>query len=90
MSESDQSKLAARVKKHRTENRLKNELSVNRQNFRRSQLLATNTPVAEKMRKDAAERKRMQRLREKEGNVGRRMSGRGAELQGKSYHHHSH
>ena len=91
MSESSKGKEAELVK--RAEKGLKKDLNVMKQNFRRSQLLATDTPEAEKMRRAATERKRLQRLREieernvrlreiEERNV-RRRSERGRELPGK-------
>ena len=54
-------------------NKLRKDFNVMKQNFRRSQILATNTPEAEKMRRDASERKRMQRLRDKEKRKCRRI-----------------
>ena len=48
-----------RMRKYRAENK-------DRSQVKRSKLLASGTPVAEKMRKDAAERKRLQRWRAKE------------------------
>lgn len=79
--------VAERVGKHRLENKLKTELSMMKQQMKRSQLLASGTPEAERMRKEAAERKRRQRMREKEEkdepNVVRRMSAdRGMEMPG--------
>ena len=47
MSESSKGKEAELVK--RAEKGLKKDLNVMKQNFRRSQLLATDTPEAEKM-----------------------------------------
>jgi len=57
---------AERMKKYRAENKQKCDLTNLKQNFRRSQLLGSGTPEGEKMRKAAAERKRLQRSREKE------------------------
>ena len=87
--------VAERVGKHRLENKLKTELTMMKQQMKRSQLLASGTPEAEKMRKEAAERKRRQRMREKEEkaeeNVVRRMSAdRGMEMPGNSYSPHNH
>ena len=57
---------AERMKKYRAENKQKCDLTNLKQNFRRSQLLGSGTPEGEKMRKAAAERKRLQKSREKE------------------------
>ena len=57
---------AERMKKYRAEIKQKCDLTNLKQNFRRSQLLGSGTPEGEKMRKAAAERKRLQRSREKE------------------------
>ena len=55
---------AERMKKYRAENKQKCDLTNLKQNFRRSQLLGSGTPEGEKMRKAAAERKRLQRSSE--------------------------
>ena len=57
---------AERMRKHREENKLKNELTNVKQQMRRSRILASGTPEADRMKKEAAERKRLQRMRAKE------------------------
>ena len=92
MSESKNAKSGAeRMRKHREENKLRNELSVAKQHLRRSQILASGTEEADRMKKKAAERKRLQRLRAKEkvaagGEADGRVSGpgRGMETPGGS------
>ena len=68
---------AERCAKYRTENQEKFQLVAAMQQFKRCKELASGTPEAEKMRKAAAMRKRMQRMRAKESS-GRIVTG-GAE-----------
>ena len=62
---------AARAQKYRSENKEKNSLVMAIQNLKRSKLLHSGTPEAEKMRKAATLRKQLQRQRDREGE-GRR------------------
>ena len=55
-----------RVAKYREENKRATELATRKSNFKRTQLLASGTPEAAKLREKAAARKRLQREREKE------------------------
>ena len=60
---------AERMRKYRAENKLRSDLTVAKQSLKRSQIMAIGTPEGNKMRKDAAERKRLQRMRSKGGAV---------------------
>ena len=55
-----------RVAKYRKENKRATELATRKSNFKRTQLLASGTPEAAKLREKAAARKRLQREREKQ------------------------
>ena len=55
-----------RVAKYREENKRATELATRKSNFKRTQLLASGTPEAAKLREKAAARKRLQREREKQ------------------------
>ena len=57
---------ADRMRKHRAENQPRTGLSHLKQQLKRSQLLASGSPEADRMKKQAAERKRLQRMRAKE------------------------
>ena len=57
---------AERMRKHREENQLRTGLSHLKQQMKRSQLLASGTPEGDEMKKNARERKRLQRQRQKE------------------------
>ena len=50
-----------RVAKYREENKKATELATRKSNFKRTQLLASGTPEAAKLREKAAARKRLQR-----------------------------
>ena len=69
---------AARAQKYCSENKEKNSLIMAIQNLKRSKLLHSGTPEAEKMRKAANLRKKLQRQREKEEREGRNMTRRSA------------
>ena len=56
---------AERCAKYRTDNNEKFQLVAAMQQFKRAKELASGTPEAEKMRKAAALKKRVQRMREK-------------------------
>ena len=67
MSECKKVKAGAveRMRKYRAENKARSDLSVLKQQLKRSQLMASGTPEGDKMKKNAAERKRLQRMRSK-------------------------
>ena len=84
---------AERCAKYRTDNKEKFQLVAAMQQFKRSKELASGTPVSEKMRKAAALRKRVQRMREKEssGRIVTRGAERGNENEGDNcclFQHH--
>ena len=74
---------AERMRKYRADRNLMANLTNAKQEARRSKIMASGTPEGDRLKREAAERKRRQRMRAKEQEKGRQ----GVDQPGNQYHH---